>query len=102
MNWSIGIWAQAQLPRGVMYRWEADGGEGGTGFVLLETLKPTVWPCDGNGDAIGDLVLHADSGNATGDAAGIDRGAFTRVTAATLKAFLKTRQVPQTAHVYFG
>jgi hypothetical protein len=102
VNYSIGVWAHAQVPHGVVYRWEADGGQNGTGFVLLETSTPAVRPCDGNGDVIGDLVLDADSGKMTGTAAGIDRAAFSRTAAAILKSFLKTGQVPQTAHAYFG
>ncbi|GII25720.1 hypothetical protein [Planosporangium mesophilum] len=102
MNYSIGIWAYAQVPRGVIYRWEAGGGDCGTGFVLLETAARAVRPCAEDGALLGDLVLDVDSGSLTGDAAGVSRAAFTKIAAAILKSILKSGQAPQTAHTYFG
>jgi hypothetical protein len=102
VTYSIGIWSHAQVSGGVIYRWEADGGDGGTGFVLLETAARAVRPCAADGRVLGDLVLDTDNGILTGDAAGVSRAAFTRTAAAILKSFLKTGQAPQTAHTYFG
>ncbi|MGC9670647.1 hypothetical protein ACNTMW_29395 [Planosporangium sp. 12N6] len=102
MNYSIGIWVHGQVPRGVIFRWEADGGASSTGFVLLETAAPAIRPCAADGGVLGDLVLGADSGNVTGDAAGVSRATFTRIAAAILKSFLKTGKASQTAHTNFG
>jgi hypothetical protein len=102
VTYSVGIRTHAQVPRGVLYRWEADGGDNSTGFVLLEPAARAVRPCDTSGEVIGDLVLNADSGALTGDAAGIGRTAFARTAAAIVKSFLKTGQAPETAHTYFG
>jgi hypothetical protein len=102
MNYSVGIWAHAEVPHGMVYRWEADGGDSGTGFVLLETADRTVRPSDANGNVLGTLVLDAETGDLTGEAPGINRAAFARTAAAIIKRYLAAGKAPQTAHTYFG
>lgn len=102
MNYSVGIWAHGQVPNGVVYRWEADGGTGGNGFVLLETATKAVRPCDSTGRILGTLAVNADTGDLTGETSEVDRTAFLRTAAAIIKRFLATGTAPETAHSYFG
>lgn len=102
MNYSVGIWAHAEVPNGVVYRWEADGGDSGTGFVLLDTAGNTVRPCTADGHTIGSLALNAGTGDITGEAPGINRATFVKTAAAVLKQYLATGTAPQTAHTYYG
>jgi hypothetical protein len=102
VSYSVGIWAGERLPGGVVYRWEADGGAGGSGFVFLETATRTVRPCTVSGEPIGDLAFKADEGGLSGDAPTVNKAVFARAAAAILKNYLKEGEVPQTAHVYFA
>jgi hypothetical protein len=102
MNYSIGIWAHAEVPRGVVYRWEADGGDSGTGFVLLDTAGSTVRPSNGEGQTVGSLVMDASTGDVTGEAPGINRTTFVKTAAAVLKRYLAAGKAPETAHTYYG
>src|SRR4051794_7301930 len=102
VNYSIGIWAHAEVPGGVVYRWEADGGDSGTGFVLLDTAGNTVRPCNAEGQTIRSLVMDASTGDVTGEAPGINRTTFVKTAAAVLKRYLAAGKAPETAHTYYG
>ena len=47
MAFSYGIWAERPLATGTLYRWEADLGEDGSGFVIFDPVTMTVRPSDG-------------------------------------------------------
>jgi hypothetical protein len=86
----------------VVYRWEADGGDSGSGFVLLQTATGKVRSCDASGQALGTLAMSADDGDLTGETDGVHRPTFMRIAAAILGSFIQTGTPPQTAHRYFA
>jgi hypothetical protein len=102
MAFSLGVWAQGTASGGTVYRWEADQGESGTGFVLFDSGLRTIRPSDGRGVPLGSLVVDAAAGHATGDAEGVDRSLVLKVAAAILKAYSRSGDVPETAHAYYG
>jgi hypothetical protein len=102
VSYSIGIWAHAASPHGAVYRWEADGGAGGAGYVLLNLEARTVRPCDAAGEPMGNLTLDIGGGNMTGDPGSVDRAKFVRTAGAILKAYRRAGEAPRTAHAYFA
>ncbi len=102
MAYSLGIWADRAVPGGTLYRWEADQGQGGSGFLVVDFPSRTVRPSDRNGTALGDLVLDGESGMVSGGTEGISPGLFLKVAAAILKAFAKDDRIPRTAHTYYA
>ncbi|MEV6597120.1 hypothetical protein AB0M36_09695 [Actinoplanes sp. NPDC051346] len=47
MTASLGIWAHGAGADGVIYRWVADEGQGGEGFVYFNPALKTFRPWDG-------------------------------------------------------
>ena len=102
MAFSLGVWAQGAVPGGTVYRWEADQGQSGTGFVLFNAESRTVRPSDDQGNPQGSFVVDAAAGHAIGDVEGFDRSLVLKVAAAILKAYGRSGNVPETAHAYYG
>ncbi len=57
MTASLGIWAEGESAGGILYRWEADHGSGGSGFVHFDPTCRRIRPVDGSGGPLGDLVI---------------------------------------------
>jgi hypothetical protein len=98
---SLGIWAEGSLPGGILYRWEADHGDGGSGFVAFDPVSRQFRPADRSGDVIGNLIVDGVSGESTGSAAGVDRGLLTKVATSILRAYQRSGEPPETAHAHF-
>jgi hypothetical protein len=100
MTASLGIWANGPAAGGVIYRWEADKGRDGKGFVYFEPTSKVFRPWDGAG-FVGDLTVNADTGDVDGTADDVDPKLFMQVVGAILRACAKSGKAPQTAHAYF-
>jgi hypothetical protein len=100
MTASLGIWAHGPAADGVIYRWEADEGRDGQGFVYFNPASKAFRPWDGSG-FIGDLTVDGDTGDVEGAADEVDRRLFMQVVGAILRAYAKSGEVPVTAHAYF-
>ncbi|BAL86474.1 hypothetical protein AMIS_12540 [Actinoplanes missouriensis 431] len=98
---SIGIWAEQTLPSGVLYRWEADHGSGGSGFVRFEPDSQRFRPADRAGNVLGDLTVDGVSGDTTGSADGVDRTVFTQVSVSILRRYTRSGEPPKTAHAHY-
>ncbi|MBL7260587.1 hypothetical protein [Paractinoplanes lichenicola] len=99
---NLGVWRQALLPHGALYRWEGDQGRSGSGFVVLDSSAETVRPADPQGQPVGGLTADLRTSDVSGSSAGVDRASFTQVVAAILRARAKSGEWPETAHAYFG
>ncbi len=101
MTASLGIWAEGPLTGGVLYRWEADHGDGGSGFVAFDPASRRFRPADHSGNVLGDLVIDGTDGETTGSAEGIDRRVLTHVASAILRAYARAGEPPATAHAHY-
>ncbi|GGQ71029.1 hypothetical protein [Couchioplanes azureus] len=101
MTASLGIWAEASSSAGVLYRWEADHGTGGCGFVTFEPVSRKFRPADEAGSVLGDLVIDGNSGEATGTAESVDRSVLIKVASSILRAYVRSGEPPKTAHAHF-
>lgn len=100
MTASLGIWAHFAAPDGVTYRWAADEGRDGTGFLHFDPAANVFRPSDG-AHTIGDLRIDGGTGDVTGSADGVDVRILVKVATAILRAYAKSGDVPETAHAYF-
>ncbi len=98
---SIGIWAERPVPGGVLYRWEADHGNGPSGFVTFDPETRRFRPADPSGNVLGDLLIDAVSGATTGSADDVDRRLLAQVAASILRAHARSGEPPKTAHAHF-
>jgi hypothetical protein len=101
MTASIGIWAEQTLPGGVLYRWEADQGSGGSGFVTFDPAAQRFRPADQAGNPLGDLVIDGVQGTLTGSADGVDQATLTKVAVSIQRRFARSGEPPKTAHAYY-
>ncbi|TDC40024.1 hypothetical protein [Micromonospora sp. KC213] len=101
MTASLGIWAEGPSSTGVLYRWEADHGSGGSGFVAFDPVSRQFRPIDATGTPLGNLVLDGTSGDTTGSADGTDRKLLTQVATSILRAYARSGEPPATAHAHF-
>jgi hypothetical protein len=99
---SLGVWAVGRTPAGTVYRWEADQGQSGTGFVLFDADARTIRPSDREGNPQGSYVVDFAASQENGDTDGIDRSLVIRVGGSILKAFGRAGEIPETAHAYYG
>lgn len=103
MTHSLGVWAMGSTTfEGTLYRWEADQGVHGAGYVVFDVPTQTIRPADVAGTAQGDLCIDARTGVLSGVAKGVDPTQFVKVAAAIFKAYARNGDVPQTAHAYYG
>jgi hypothetical protein len=98
---SLGIWAEGALPRGMVYRWEADHGEGGSGFVAFDPDTRQIRPSDASGNVLGSMIINGADGEVSGSADGIDPVVLTKVAGSILRAFKRSGEAPVTAHAHF-
>ena len=99
---NLGVWRQGVVQGGVLYRWAADEGQSGTGFVLLDADREVIRPADAEGRPIGDLSVDYRTDEASGTADGVDRRAFMQVAASMRRARARSGPTPETAHAYYG
>jgi hypothetical protein len=102
MTFSYGIWAERPVASGMLYRWEADLGEDGYGFVVFDSVKMTVRPSDGSGDVIGTLAMNGGTGELDGGSEGVDRVKFVQVASAIFREHSKLGTIPASAHTVYG
>jgi|SRR5919112_662947 hypothetical protein len=102
MAFSYGIWAERPTASGMLYRWEADLGEDGSGFVIFDPAMMTVRPSDGHGILLGTLAMNGGTGELDGDSESIDRVKFVQVAAAILREHSKLGRAPSSAHTVYG
>jgi hypothetical protein len=99
---NLGVWRQGPVLGGVLYRWVADEGQNGSGFVVLDLDREVLRPADAEGRLLGDLSVDCGTGVVAGAADGVDRRAFMQVFAALLRARARSGPTPETAHAYYG
>jgi hypothetical protein len=102
MAFSYGIWAERPVSGGMLYRWEADLGEDGSGFVVFHSDTMTVRPSDRDGHLLGSLAINGGTGDLHGDSDGIDRTKFVQVASAIIREHSKLGKVPTSAHTVYG
>lgn len=98
----LGVFKVVELPGGVLYRWEADGGSTAAGFVLFDPVSPAVRPCAEDGAIQGDLVISGPQFVVGGHDPSSDRLKVVPVAGAIITKFLQSGQVPETAHKYYA
>ncbi|MEU8001138.1 hypothetical protein AB0B66_08270 [Catellatospora sp. NPDC049111] len=98
----LGVFKVAELPGGVIYRWEADGGGTAAGFVLFEPEVPAVRPCIEEGAVQGDLLISGPHLVVSGHDPFSDRLQVVRVAGAIITKFLQLSEPPETAHKYYA
>jgi hypothetical protein len=101
MTASLGVWASGPVAGGVLYRWEADRGEGGTGFVVFDEQAQTVRPTGADGSPQGTLVVDLAASQSTGETEGVSRSLVLKVAASIRKAYRRVGGVPETAHATY-
>jgi hypothetical protein len=99
---SQGVFRVAELPGGVLCRWEADSDNTATGFVLLELAGPAVRPCTKNGVAHRHLVVPGSCLVVSGHDHTSDRPKAVRVAGAIITEFMQLGEPPETAHKYYA
>jgi hypothetical protein len=102
MAFSYGIWAERPMANGTLFRWEADLGEDGSGFVIFDPVTVTVRPSDGDGGLLGTLAMNGGTGELDGDSDGVDRVKFVQVASAILREHSKLGEIPSSAHTVYG
>jgi hypothetical protein len=102
MAFSYGIWAERPVASGMLYRWEADLGDDGSGFVVFDSVSMIVRPSDGDGTPLGTLAVDGGTGELDGDSAGVDRVKFVQVASAILREHSKLGSIPPSAHTVYG
>jgi hypothetical protein len=102
MTFYLRIWAQREIDGGTLYRWEADEGASGSGYVIFDSVALSVRPSDGDASMVGDLVVDGALGEVRGSAEGVNRAGFVRVAAAIVKTYRRTGTVRDAAHAYYG
>ncbi|GAA1371473.1 hypothetical protein [Catellatospora chokoriensis] len=98
----LGVFRVTELPGGVLYRWEADGGKTAAGFALFESEGPAVRPCTETGVIQGDLLIFGPRLAVTGHDSFSDRVTVVRVAGAIVAKFLQLGEPPETAHKYYA
>ncbi|MEV0453920.1 hypothetical protein [Catellatospora methionotrophica] len=98
----LGVFKVAELPSGVLYRWEADGSSVTAGFVLFDPATPAVRPCTEDGVVQGDLVISGSQFVVAGHDSSSDRLKVVRVAGAIISKYLHSGDVPETAHKYYA
>jgi hypothetical protein len=101
MTASLGVWAAGPVAGGTLYRWEADRGEGGNGFVVFDDQAQTIRPSDAEGTPRGTLVVDVAAVESAGATEGVSPSLVLKVAAAIVKAYRRAGKVPDTAHAYF-
>ncbi|MFC7528007.1 hypothetical protein [Actinoplanes sp. GCM10030250] len=101
MTASLGVWAEGPAPNGFLYRWEADQGAGGSGFVILDQVSWRFRPADRAGKPLGDIVVDVVGGEVTGSTDGVDRAVVVKVAASIRRAYQRSGVLPETAHAHF-
>ncbi|GAB2597880.1 hypothetical protein Aab01nite_73620 [Paractinoplanes abujensis] len=99
---NLGVWRQALLPHGALYRWEGDQGRSGSGFVVVDSRAGTVRPAGRAGEPVGELAADLRTAAVSGASDGVDRSAFLQVVAAILRARARSGEWPETAHAHYG
>jgi hypothetical protein len=101
MTASLGVWASGPVPGGTLYRWEADRGEGGNGFVVFDDQAQRVWPSDADGHPQGTFVVDMAAAESAGATEGVSPSLVLKVAASILKAYRRAGKIPETAHAYY-
>jgi hypothetical protein len=98
----LGIFKVMPVPVGAVYRWEADGGDSGRGYVLFDAERLSVRPCAEDGTPISDVAVSGAELRLSGAGTPVDRLKLVRVAGAIMAKFRSTGEVPETAHKYYG
>ena len=102
MTFSYGIWAERPVASGMLYRWEADLGDDGAGFVVFDSVTMTVRPSNADGNLLGSLAMNGNKGELDGASEGVDRVKFIQVASAILREHSKLGRIPASAHTVYG
>jgi hypothetical protein len=101
MTASLGVWASGPVAGGTLYRWEADRGDGGNGFVVFDDQAQTIRPSDAEGIPQGTFVVDVAAAESSGATDGVSPSLVLKVAASIGKAYRRAGKIPETAHAYY-